>query len=93
MKQYVIKYEVYSGNDEVSQYIDGKFERTKIMNNYNTQGYCICLENEGYKRAYDVDEAFAEMLKAKEEILKAQEAYDYAVDAYEYAKKNALIKK
>lgn len=54
-KQYVIEYNVYLGNDKISQYIDGILEDWTIINNYNTEGYCSALESQGYTHAYDMD--------------------------------------
>ena len=84
-KQYVIT-EAYTDNYKVVQYVDGIYDGGKIVPYYELDGFVSALENVGYEKAYDVDEAKKEMLKAKEE-------YELALRHYEHAKHHALIKK
>ena len=83
-KQYVIT-EAYKDNYKVIQYVDGVYDGGKIVAYYELDGYISALENMGYEKAYDVDEAEKEMLEAKEK-------YELALHCYEHAKNHALIK-
>ena len=53
--QYTLE-EAYSGNIEISQFENGKLISTAIESDWALEGYLNCLENEGYERAYNVDE-------------------------------------
>ena len=68
IKQYVIEYETYSGNDKIYIYIDGVLKYWTIIDNYKTEGYCSALEIQGYTRAYDMDKKKKELDDAKKEL-------------------------
>ena len=78
IKQYTVSV-AYTGNDKVTKYIDGEPINYKIMSYLETDGYCNALENEGYSRAYDLDELLEELINAKEAYELAQKRYDEAV--------------
>lgn len=84
MKQYTIK-PAYTGNSKIDLYENGKLVSTTIDNDYNLGGHINAIEDMGYERAYDVDEAEKKMLDAKQK-------YEWALEEYEYAKAHALIK-
>ena len=84
IKQYTIE-EAYTGNFCIKQYIDGKCIHKTIINDYDSLGYQMALEDDGFEQAIDTD-------KAREDMERAKEAYEDAVEWYEYAKKHALIK-
>ena len=77
IKQYTVSV-AYTGNDKVTKYIDGEPINYKIMSYWETDGYCHALENEGYSRAYDLDELLEELINAKEAYELAQRRYDEA---------------
>jgi len=76
--QYVVEYETYAGNDCVTQYIDGAEQGHDIMSYWETDGYCRAIENLGYVRAYDADEASNAVRKAEEALAAAQQHYQVA---------------
>lgn len=78
IKQYTVSV-AYTDNDKVTKYIDGKPIDYKIMSYWETDGYCNALEDEGYIRAYDLDELLEELISAKEAYELAQKRYDEAV--------------
>ena len=78
IKQYTVSV-VYTDNDKVTKYIDGKPIDYKIMSYWETNGYCNALEDEGYSRAYDLDELLEELISAKEAYELAQKRYNEAV--------------
>lgn len=78
IKQYTVSV-AYTDNDKVTKYIDGKPIDYKIMSYWETNGYCNALEDEGYSRAYDLDELLEELISAKEAYELAQKRYDEAV--------------
>ena len=78
IKQYTVS-AAYTDNDKVTKYIDGKPIDYKIMSYWETDGYCNALEDEGYNRAYDLDELLEELISAKEAYELAQKRYDEAV--------------
>ena len=78
IKQYTVSV-VYTDNDKVTKYIDGKPIDYKIMSYWETNGYCNALEDEGYIRAYDIDELLEELISAKEAYELAQKRYDEAI--------------
>ena len=78
IKQYTVSV-AYTDNDKVTKYIDGEPINYKIMSYLETDGYCNALENEGYSRAYDLDELLEELISAKEAYELAQKRYDEAV--------------
>ena len=78
IKQYTVSV-AYTDNDKVTKYIDGEPINYKIMSYWETDGYCHALENEGYNRAYDLDELLEELISAKEAYELAQKRYDEAV--------------
>ena len=49
-KSYVIEYGVYSGNSEVTWFDGEKESGSSIMNDYNLEGFCDCLETFGYNK-------------------------------------------
>ena len=94
IKQYTVSV-AYTGNDEVTKYIDGKPIDYKIMPYWETYGYCNALEDEGYSRAYDLDELLEELISAKEAYEKLNEAAELCISgmksiygAWSYAKSN-----
>lgn len=78
IKQYTVSV-AYTGNDKVTKYIDGEPINYKIMSYWETDGYCHALENEGYNRAYDLDELLEELINAKEAYELAQRRYNKAI--------------
>ena len=44
---YTIEY-AYAGNSKVTLFKNGVITFYKIMNDYNVEGYCMCLEDMGY---------------------------------------------
>lgn len=78
IKQYTVSV-AYTDNDKVTKYIDGKPIDYKIMSYWETSGYCNALEDEGYSRAYDLDELLEELISAKEAYELAQKRYNEAV--------------
>ena len=78
IKQYTVSV-AYTDNDKVTKYINGKPIDYKIMSYWETDGYCNALEDEGYIRAYDIDELLEELISAKEAYELAQKRYDEAV--------------
>ena len=66
-------------NDKVTKYIDGEPINYKIMSYRETDGYCNALEDEGYSRAYDLDELLEELINAKEAYEHAQRRYNKAI--------------
>lgn len=78
IKQYTVSV-AYTDNDKVTKYIDGKPIDYKIMSYWETNGYCNALEDEGYSRAYDLDELLEELISAKEAYELAQKRYDEAI--------------
>lgn len=78
IKQYTVSV-AYTDNDKVTKYIDGKPIDYKIMSYWETYGYCNALEDEGYNRAYDLDELLEELISAKEAYELAQKRYDEAI--------------
>ena len=78
IKQYTVSV-AYTDNDKVTKYIDGKPIDYKIMSYWETNGYCNALKDEGYSRAYDLDELLEELISAKEAYELAQKRYDEAV--------------
>lgn len=78
IKQYTVSV-AYTDNDKVTKYINGKPIDYKIMSYWETDGYCNALEDEGYSRAYDLDELLEELISAKEAYELAQKRYDEAV--------------
>ena len=78
IKQYTVSV-AYTGNDKVTKYIDGEPINYKIMSYWETDGYCHALENEGYNRAYDLDELLEELIDAKEAYELAQRRYNKAI--------------
>lgn len=67
IRQYIIK-NAYKGNDEVITFENGNKTGSKIVAEYNIDGYCDALENMDYERAYDVDYYKAELEKAKAQV-------------------------
>lgn len=53
--QYTLE-EAYSGNTEILQFKNGKLISKAIESDWALEGYLNCLKNEGYERAYNVDE-------------------------------------
>lgn len=84
IKQYTVEY-VYPSNSAINTYVDGKLHGYKIMFDWEVEGYCCRLKEEGFTRAYDLDELYQELLDAKEN-------YEQAKTRYEEAKPYALIK-
>ena len=78
IKQYTVSV-AYTDNDKVTKYINGKPIDYKIMSYWETDGYCNALEDEGYIRAYDIDELLEELISAKEAYELAQKRYDEAI--------------
>ena len=78
IKQYTVSV-AYTDNDKVTKYINGKPIDYKIMSYWETDGYCNALKDEGYSRAYDLDELLEELISAKEAYQLAQKRYDEAV--------------
>lgn len=78
IKQYTVSV-AYTDNDKVTKYINGKPIDYKIMSYWETDGYCNALKDEGYSRAYDLDELLEELISAKEAYELAQKRYDEAV--------------
>ena len=78
IKQYTVQ-PAYTGNDKVTTYIDGISTGYSIMSYWETQGYCNHLEEDGYTKAYDLDELLEEIISAKEAYELAQRRYDEAV--------------
>lgn len=78
IKQYTVSV-AYTGNNKVTKYIDGEPINYKIMSYWETDGYCHALENEGYNRAYDLDELLEELINAKEAYELAQRRYNKAI--------------
>ena len=78
IKQYTIS-PAYTGNDKVTKYVDGKIIGYEVMSYWETDGYCNALEDEGYSRAYDLDELLEELISAKEAYELAQRRYDEAI--------------
>ena len=78
IKQYTVSV-AYTGNDKVTKYIDGEPINYKIMSYWETDGYCNALENEGYNRAYDLDELLEELIDAKEAYELAQRRSNKAI--------------
>ena len=78
IKQYTVSV-AYTDNDKVTKYIDGKPIDYKIMSYWEINGYCNALEDEGYSRAYDLDELLEELISAKEAYELAQKRYNEAV--------------
>lgn len=77
-KQYAI-YPAYTDNSRVDTYIDGDRTGCTIVSCWELPGYCKRLEQEGYTKAYDLDELLEEVVSAKEAYEAAQKAYDEAV--------------
>lgn len=77
-KQYVI-YPAYTDNSRVDTYVDGTRTGCTIVPYWELSGYCKRLEQEGYTKAYDLDELLEEVVSAKEAYEAAQKAYDDAV--------------
>lgn len=73
-KQYVIA-EAYSGNYSILQYIDGKFECSNIVADYELSGYILALENMGYEEAYYEKECKLKIEYLEEALNKAKESY------------------
>lgn len=84
IKQYTVDV-AYTGNSHIKKYIDGKLVSEFIVSDYNLGGYQDALEDDGFERAYDVDEAL-------EEVDEAYERYQDALKWYDFAKQHALIK-
>lgn len=84
IKQYTVDI-AYTGNCRVEKYIDGKCIGKTIITDYNLSGYKTALEEDGFERAYDVDEAMAE-------VDEAHRRYQEALEWYDFAKKYALVK-
>lgn len=78
IKQYTIS-PAYIGNDKVTRYIDGENVGYKIMSYWESHGYCKALEDEGYTKAYDLDELHKRIEEAEEELRQAQQAYKDAI--------------
>ena len=78
IKQYTVSV-AYTDNDKVTKYIDGEPINYKIMSYWETDGYCHALENEGYNRAYDLDELLEELINANEAYELAQRRYNKAI--------------
>lgn len=78
--------EAYSGNTSIKKYKNGVLIDEIIISDWALEGYINCLEDEGYKRAYDVDI----YRKALED---AQESERIAREAYIRAVTNPLYKK
>lgn len=78
IKQYTVSV-AYTDNNKVTKYIDGEPINYKIMSYWETDGYCHALENEGYNRAYDLDELLEELINAKEAYELAQRRYNKAI--------------
>ena len=78
IKQYTVSV-AYTDNDKVTKYIDGEPINYKIMSYWETDGCCNALENEGYNRAYDLDELLEELISAKKAYELAQKRYDEAI--------------
>lgn len=78
IKQYTVSV-AYTDNDKVTKYINGKPIDYKIMSYWETDGYCNALKDEGYSRAYALDELLEELISAKEAYELAQKRYDEAV--------------
>lgn len=83
MKQYTIE-DAYTGNVGIRCYNNGKEVDYEIVNDYNIQGYCSVLENQGYTRAYDVK-------KYQELVNEAEENLKWAIEDYERALNSPLI--
>lgn len=84
IKQYTVDV-AYTGNSCIKKYINGKCVSEFIISDYNIPAYQDVLEADGFEKAYDVDEATAEVNKAYEE-------YQQALEWLEIAKKHALVK-
>ena len=78
IKQYTITH-AYTDNDKVTTYVDGVSTGYTIMSYWETAGYCSRLEEEGFSKAYDLDELLEEVVNAKEAYERAQRIYDEAV--------------
>ena len=78
MKQYTIE-AAYTYNSKIKLYNDGKLLLYEIISNYNLNGYCEAIENQGYELAYDVD-LYKEILEdAKREYENAEKEYQKAI--------------
>lgn len=84
MKQYTVE-EAYSRNVKITRYCNGKEEYYNILSDWQVDGYCMALEEQGYTRAYDVE-------KYEQAMNEAKEAYENAKYIYEEVRKNPLIK-
>lgn len=73
-KQYVIK-EAYTANSRILQYVDGKYETSTIVADYEVSGYVSALENMGYKRAYYEKEFLARIRNLEEALKDAKEMH------------------
>ena len=72
--QYTLE-EAYSGNTQINCYKDGKKVDEHIVSDWVLPGLLNCLENEGYEKAYDIEEYRKVWEKAKESERIAREAY------------------
>lgn len=84
MKQYTVE-NAYTDNYEVTQYENGTAVVSGIVAYYELEGYCDAIENNGYKRAFDVPKYECDMMAAKVQ-------YDFAVKMYKRAKEHPLQK-
>ena len=82
-KQYTVE-EVSIDNFAVCTYIDGVLYKRICMSTCNLAGYCRSLKQEGFERAFDVQ-------NAKKRVQAAKYEYDLSLRDYEIAKKHALI--
>ena len=76
--QYTIS-PAYSGNSKIQYYINGIPTESIILNDYDVEGHCSSIHRLGYKRAYDVDEAKAEVERLKQELEEAESWYKYCI--------------
>lgn len=78
IKQYVIS-PAYTDNSKVTIYENGVKGSYTIMSDWEVDGYCRRLEEEGYTKAYDLDELMEKLISAKQAYELAQKIYDEAV--------------
>ena len=67
--------EAYSGNTTIKKYKDGVLIDKDIVSDLALSGYINCLENEGYKQAYNVSAYRIAFEDAKEAERIARDQY------------------
>lgn len=75
-KQYTTSV-AYTSNTKIRCYHDGKLYSTTILSDWEVQGYCERLEEEGYTEAFNREEILKKISDIEEDLKFWKEHYAY----------------